>query len=45
MFTITDFLDLLDMSDLDEDKKIFVKTNILNLNKYYINKFGEELIL
>jgi len=44
-FTINDFLDLLEMSDLDEDRKLFIKTNMLNLHKHYIDKFGEELIL
>ena len=44
-FTINDFLDLLDMSSLEEDKKIFVKTNMLNMHKYYIERYNEELEL
>ena len=44
-FSILDFLDLLEMSDLEEDEKHFVKTNILNLHEHYKNKFGKELLL
>ncbi len=44
-FTINDFLDLLEMSDLDEDKKLFVRSNILNLHKHYIDRYKEELEL
>jgi hypothetical protein len=45
MFTIESLMDLLDMSDLDEDRKHFVKVNLENLHNVYRKKYNSDLVL
>ena len=45
MFTFSDLIDLLELSDLDAEQKNFVKVNIENLHNVFKDKYGCELVL
>ncbi len=45
MFTIHELLDLLEMSDLEDEQKHFVRVNLENLHDVYRKKYNKDLIL